>query len=107
MHFANPTGMRASESFNLTWNKIDLPQKLLRLEGDTKTSEPRVFFLCDQAYGILKPVCKVKSLDHKRYNTVDDYGAKSAYHRLDEFLSQEQDQNVARTKKCSRRKNKE
>ena len=36
---------------------------------DTKTSEPRVVFLCDQAYDILKTVGKVRSLDHNRVFT--------------------------------------
>ena len=39
--------MRAGEIFNLTWDKVDLAQELVRLEAaDTKTSEPRVVFLC-------------------------------------------------------------
>jgi len=171
VHFAYLTGMRAGEIFNLTWGKVDLPQKLVGLEAeDTKTSGPRVVFLCDRAYGIVKNGGKVRSLDHnrvftyrgrplkkikkaftsacrkagianfrfhdlrhtlntnmrkagvdqsvimkltgrktpsmfQRYNAVDFHGAKGAYHRLDEFLSQGQDQNIARTKKCSRRKN--
>jgi integrase len=38
--FAYPTGMRASEIFNLTWRKVDLPQKPIRLgTEDTKSSE--------------------------------------------------------------------
>jgi integrase len=166
VHFAYLTGMRAGKIFNLTWDKVDLPQKLVRLGAvDTKTSEPRVVFLCDQAYVILQQVGKVRSLDHnrvftyrgkplkkikkaftsacrragianfrvhdlphtfntnmrktgvdqsvimkltghktpsmfQRYNTVDVDDAKSAYRRLEEFLSKEQDQNAARTEKC-------
>jgi integrase len=70
VHFAYLTGMRAGEIFNLTWDKVDLPQKLVGLAAeDTKTSEPRVVFLCDQAYDILKNVGKVRSLDHNRVFT--------------------------------------
>ncbi len=167
VHFAYRTGTRAGEIFNLTWDKVDFPQKLVGLEAeDTKTLEPRVVFLCDRAYDILKTVGKIRSLDHnrvftyrgrplkkikkaftgacrkagivnfrfhdlrhtfntnmrkagvdqsvimkltghktpsmfQRYNTVDVDDAKSAYRRLEEFLSKEQDQNAARTKKCS------
>lgn len=37
----------------------------------------------------------------QRYNTEDVDGAKLAYRRLEELLSQEQAQNAAPTKKCS------
>jgi integrase len=160
------TVMWAGEIFNLTWDKVDPLQKLVRLGAeDTKTSEPWVVFLCNQAYDIFK-ISKVKSLNHnrvftyrgrplkkikkafkcacrkagianlrfhdirhtfntnmrkagvdqsvimkltghktpsmfQRYNTVDVDDAKSAFRRLDEFLSQEQDQMAARTEKCS------
>ena len=37
VHFAYLTGMRAGEIFNLTWDKVDLAQELVRLEAeDTK-----------------------------------------------------------------------
>ncbi len=55
VHFAYLTGMRAGEIFNLTWDRVDLANRVIRLEAsDTKTAEPRVVFLCDQAYDILK-----------------------------------------------------
>ena len=70
VHFAYLTGMRAGEIFNLTWDKVDLAQELVRLGAeDTKTSEPRVVFLCDRAYGILKVAGRVRSLDHNRVFT--------------------------------------
>jgi site-specific recombinase XerD len=41
VHFAYLTGMRAGEIFNLTWDKVDQAQELVRLGAeDTKTSEP-------------------------------------------------------------------
>jgi integrase len=168
VHFAYLTGMRAGEIFNLNWDKVDLAQELVRLGAeDTKTSEPRVVFLCGRAYGILKVAGSVRSLDHnrvftyrgkpikkikkaftnacrkagivnfrfhdlrhtfntnmrkagvdhsvimkltghktpsmfQRYNTVDVDDAKLAYRRLEELISQEQAQNVARTKSAPR-----
>jgi integrase len=68
--FAYLTGMRAGEIFNLTWDKVDMVQRLIRLEAeDTKTSEPRIVFLCDQAYDILKKAGVVRSLEHNRVFT--------------------------------------
>ena len=70
VHFAYLTGMRAGEIFNLTWDKVDLAQKFVRLGAeDTKTSEPRVVFLCGRAYDILKIAGRVRSLDHNRVFT--------------------------------------
>jgi integrase len=55
VHFAYLTGMRAGEIFNLTWDKVDLAQELVRFGAeDMKTSGPRVVFLCGRAYDILK-----------------------------------------------------
>jgi integrase len=43
VHFAYLTGMRAGEIFKLTWDKVDLTNRVIRLEAkDTKTAEPRV-----------------------------------------------------------------
>ena len=70
VHFAYLNGMRAGEIFNLTWDKVDLAQELVRLGAEnTKTSEPRVVFLCGQAYDILKIDGQVRSLDHNRVFT--------------------------------------
>ena len=69
-HFPYLAGMRAGEIFNLTWDKVDLAQELVRLGAeDTKTSEPRAVFLCDWAYGILKVAGRVRSPDHNRVFT--------------------------------------
>ena len=67
VHFAYLTGMRAGEIFNLTRDKVDVANRVSRLEAkDTKTAEPRVVFLCDQAYDILKEVGNVRFLEHNR-----------------------------------------
>jgi transcriptional regulator with GAF, ATPase, and Fis domain len=48
MQFAYLRGMRAGEIFNLNMDSVDLSQKLVWLGSeDTKTSEPRLVFLCD------------------------------------------------------------
>jgi integrase len=70
VHFAYLTGMRAGEIFQLTWDKVDLTNRVIRLEAkDTKTAEPRLVFLCDQAYDILKESGKVRFLEHNRVFT--------------------------------------
>jgi integrase len=70
VHFAYLTGMRAGEIFQLSWDKVDLTNRVIRLEAkDTKTAEPRVVFLCDQAYDILREVGKVRFLEHNRVFT--------------------------------------
>ena len=70
VQFAYLTGMRAGEIFQLTWDKVDLTNRVIRLEAkDTKTAEPRVVFLCDQAYDILKESGKVRFLEHNRVFT--------------------------------------
>ena len=61
---------RAGEIFQLTWDKVDLTNRVIRLEAkDTKTAEPRVVFLCDQAYDILREAGKVRFLEHNRVFT--------------------------------------
>ena len=63
-------GQPKAQIFNLTWNQVDLAQKLVRLVAeDTKSSEPRVVFLWDRAYGILKFVVRVRSLYQNRVFT--------------------------------------
>lgn len=70
VYFAYLTGMRAEEIFNLTWDKVDLANRVIRLEEkDTKTTEPRLVFLCDQAYDILKEAGNVRFLEHNRVFT--------------------------------------
>jgi integrase len=65
IHFAYLTGMRAGEIFNLTWDKVDLKGRAIRLEAsDTKTSEPRVIYLNDEVLGILIEAGRVRGLGH-------------------------------------------
>lgn len=48
------TGMRRGEILNLTWDKIDLKKRVIKLEpGDTKDNEPRKIPILDQLYEIL------------------------------------------------------
>ena len=68
--FAYWTGMRTGGFFNLTWNKVDLKEKAIKLEAvDTKTSEPRVIFLDSQMLGILKEAGKVRGFGHNQVFT--------------------------------------
>jgi len=56
--------------FNLTWDKLDLTKRIVRLAAeDTRTCEPWVVFLCQQAYDILKEGGKVRFLEHNRVFT--------------------------------------
>ena len=45
------TGMRKGEIVNLTWDKVDLRQRMIRLEqSDTKDKEKRNIPICDELY---------------------------------------------------------
>ncbi|MDD2903415.1 MAG: site-specific integrase [Syntrophales bacterium] len=49
---------------------MDLTKRIIKLEAkDTKTYEPRVVFLCQQAYDILKEAGRVRFLEHNRVFT--------------------------------------
>ena len=51
------TGMRRSEITGLTWDKINLKSRVIRLDPeDTKDRESRVIPICKQLYEILKDV---------------------------------------------------
>lgn len=51
------TGMRKGEILNLTWNKVDLKKRRIRLEAiDPKTGEPRTCPICDELYRVLKGI---------------------------------------------------
>ncbi|MFH2061060.1 MAG: tyrosine-type recombinase/integrase [Pseudomonadota bacterium] len=48
------TGMRKGEILNLTWDKIDLAARLIRLEaGDTKDKEARNIPICKELFKVL------------------------------------------------------
>ncbi len=48
------TGMREGEILNLTWNKVDLKNRVINLEpADTKDKEARKIPICKELYGIL------------------------------------------------------
>ena len=51
------TGMRLGEILGLTWNKVDLQARVIRLEAsDTKDREPREVRIMDELYDILKSI---------------------------------------------------
>ena len=53
------TGMRLGEILNLTWNKVDLKNRLIQLEAeDTKDKEARNIPICDELYEILSNIPK-------------------------------------------------
>lgn len=78
VHFAYLTGMRAGEILNLTWDRVDLPQRLVKLGAeDTKTAECRVIYLNDAALGVIEEAGKVRSLEHNRVFTYKGRPLKS------------------------------
>jgi integrase len=51
------TGMREGEILNLTRDKLDLKERLIKLEAtDTKDKEPRIIPICDKLHEILSAV---------------------------------------------------
>ena len=54
------TGMREGEILNLTWDKVDLGNRAIKLEaGDTKDHEARTIPICDNLLNILKEETRV------------------------------------------------
>jgi len=59
------TGMRKSEILSLTWDKLDLKQRTIRLEAaDTKDREPRKIPISEELYGILRNIPKAIHDNH-------------------------------------------
>jgi len=51
------TGMRRGEILNLTWDKVDLESRFIRLESkDTKDKEPRRVPICDELYEVFQAI---------------------------------------------------
>ena len=49
------TGMRKGEILKLTWDKVDLKERLIRLEAkDTKTGRGRVIPICEELLAVLR-----------------------------------------------------
>lgn len=66
------TGMRKGEILNLTWDKVDLNKKRIRLEAiDTKTGEPRTCPICNELYEIFTE--KAKKRDHIQEAGTDNH----------------------------------
>jgi integrase len=62
--------MRAREIFTLTWDKVDLVGRTVRLSAeDTKTKEPRLIYINDMALDILSEAGKVRGLSHSQVFT--------------------------------------
>ena len=59
------TGMREGEILSLTWDKVDLKNRLIQLEAmDTKDKEPRDIPICDELYEALKNIPKAIHCPH-------------------------------------------
>jgi integrase len=59
------TGMRRREILNLTWDKIDLKNRIIKLEAsETKDKEKRKIPICDVLYNILKDIPKAIHDNH-------------------------------------------
>jgi integrase len=70
VHFAYLTGMRAREIFTLTWDKVDLVNRIIRLSAeDTKTKESRSIFINDPVLDILSEAGRVRGLNHNQVFT--------------------------------------
>jgi integrase len=59
------TGMRRGEILSLTWPKVDLKNRFIRLEAaDTKDRQPRIVPICNELYDILKTIPKALHDEH-------------------------------------------
>lgn len=59
------TGMRRGEILSLTWGKIDMDGRLIRLEAeDTKDKEPRTIPICEELYQVLRAIPRAIHDDH-------------------------------------------
>jgi integrase len=59
------TGMRRGEILGLTWGKVDMEKRIIKLEAvDTKDKEPRKIPIVQELYGILKQIPKALHDNH-------------------------------------------
>jgi integrase len=59
------TGMRRGEILSLTWDKVDMVNRIIRLEAeDTKDREPRDIPICDELHTVLCAIPKAIHTDH-------------------------------------------
>jgi len=62
--FAYKTGWRSGEILNLTWDKADLKNGIVRIEtGDTKNNEARTVYLDDELLSMFKKLFAKRSLN--------------------------------------------
>jgi integrase len=61
------TGMRKGEILNLTWGKVNLKDRIIRLDAeDTKDKEAREIPICNELYAVLKAIPRpIHDLDKK------------------------------------------
>jgi integrase len=58
------TGMRRGEILNLTWNKVDMAARVVRLEAaDTKDNEARVVPICNELFAVLRAIPRALHTD--------------------------------------------
>ena len=72
--------MRKDEILGLTWDKVDLEKRFIRLEAtDTRDKEPRLIPICDELYEILKR--QPKALHHNYVFTYKGNPIKTNFKR--------------------------
>lgn len=99
------SGLRINELINLTWPKVDLKNKKIKITGDVKTKKSnRTVPLFEPAFNILKVLnknriknidkekdyvflidgakCKINDLSNKRYESFDTVGFDYTFHQL-------------------------
>ncbi len=75
---AYQTGMRRGEILNLTWNRVDLKGRLIRLAAeDTKTNDARLVPLTDDLTTRLKDLYKVRYLNEPHVFLVNGKSVQS------------------------------
>jgi integrase len=78
--FAYKTGWRLGEILSLTWDKIDLKNRIVRIEtGETKNSEARTIYLDDELLSMFKKLFAQRRLDIQHVFVKDNKPIQSFY----------------------------